>query len=167
MGNHDKFLSHLKSSDLAVWLVAKVLHGRGYSVEIPASSLAERHEDWKEHADSGDLYIWKGKEAKRRIEVKHLSVNFSCRKNWPFGEKFIVCAKHSYDRAAPKPHAYIIVSQDCKTAASVFGSSKDKWRVEQRHDSRYENVKQEFYFAPLELVKFFPLEKRQSCAVLS
>ena len=97
--NHKKFLSHLDESANAVHYIAKWLLNKGYNVQINAASRANSHEDWKAHVDSGDLFI------QQRIEVKHLSCDFSSAETWPFGGKFIVCAKHSWDRAQPKPYA--------------------------------------------------------------
>lgn len=158
MSNHQKFLEHLDASDGAVWIVAKLLHKRGYTVEVPAVSRAEKHEDWKDHADSGDLYITNSRLGivRQRVEVKRLSVNFSSKTDWPFATKFIVCAKHAYDRAIPKPYAYIILASEKKHAACVFSSESTDWYVESRTDARYDPpVTQEFYFAPIDTVTFF------------
>jgi hypothetical protein len=150
--NHQKFLSHLDNSSSAVWLVAEMLNGRGYDVSIPPNTRAERHSDWQNHADSGDIYI------RQRIEVKQLGVAFTCAEDWPFRDKFIVCAKHAFDRATPKPYAYIIVSKCGGHAASVFSSNSASWTVDTRVDSRYEGVEQEFYFSPVADVKWWRMD---------
>lgn len=152
MDNHEKFLEHLDASEEPVWLIARWLSGRGYSVQVPAASRANKREDWKDHVDSGDLYI------SQRVEVKQLSVNFTSRSDWPYRDDFIVCAKHAYDNATPKPYTYIIVSADSSHAAAVMCLDSGKWYTGIREDSRYKGVKQEFYFAPLDTVRFFPLE---------
>lgn len=151
--NHSRFLNHLKESESTVWTIAEWLNGKGYNVTIPASSAAPTHGEWKSHADNGDLYI------NQRIEIKHLGVSFSTKSTWPFGKKFIVCAKHSFDRATPKPFAYIIVSNDKKAMAIVMVTSCAYWAIESKKDSRYNSVDQEFYLCPLEHVKFFKLEQ--------
>lgn len=148
-GNHQRFLQHLSESGGAVWEVAMMLQDRGYFVSVAPTSKAARHEDWKQHADQGDLFI------SQRVEVKRLGVDFTGQEDWPFGDKFIVCAKHSFDRAFPRPYAYVILSSSGQYAATVFTSDCDKWTVEQRTDKRYENVSQEFYFCPFHLVRFF------------
>lgn len=151
--NHSKFLQHLDESQTAVWHVAKWLHGLGYKVAVNAISKAPRHEDWQDYADSGDLEI------NQRMEVKKLSVDFTGPQDWPFGSKFLVCAKHSFDRATPKPHAYIILSKSGTHAAIVKKESYQRWYVEQRKDSRYQDVEQEFYLAPLDCVQFYQLKQ--------
>lgn len=152
-GNHDRFLSHLELSKEAVWQVAKMLSDRGYNVTIPSAAKAAKHEEWKQYADNGDLYV------SQRVEVKQLSADFTGAADWPFGTKFIVCAKHAFDRATPKPFAYLIISRSGKHAAAVFCSDASKWAVESRTDKRYAGVSQEFYFAPMETVRFFAMPR--------
>jgi hypothetical protein len=100
------------------------------------------------HVDNGDLYI------NMRVEVKTLGITFTNRADWKFGDKFIVCAKHSFDNAKPKPYAYIIQSADLKHIAVVNSSTCKQWYTEARKDSRYEDVTQDFYLCPIDLVKF-------------
>jgi hypothetical protein len=149
--NHQKFLSHLESSSQAVWSVAEMLNHRGYNVTIPTATRAEAHGDWKMHADSGDLFI------NQRVEVKQLTVEFTSADDWPFGRKFIVCAKHAFDRATPKPYSFVILSSSGRHAAVVFATDSRTWTVETRTDRRYDNVSQEFYFSPMDRVCFFPM----------
>lgn len=152
--NHDLFLQHLQDSEHARWQVAKWLTGRGYTVAINPLSFAITRDEWKEHTDNGDLHVY------MRVEVKQLSCEFTSRKDWPYGKNFIVCARDSYDRAKPKPFAYLILNRSGTHAAFVLSSSFSTWKVEPRKDSRYHNVEQDFYLAPLESVSFSPLEDR-------
>jgi hypothetical protein len=147
---HEKFIENLTGSMDAVWNVAMWwLQSIGYPVTVNPQSLAPTREQWKEYADQGDLVI------QHRIEVKQISRAFTSAADWPFGRKFIVCARHSFDRAKPKPYAYIIVSADGLYYASVSVSTAERWYVETRADVRYgEDYKQEFYLCPLELVKW-------------
>ncbi|MFW5970495.1 MAG: hypothetical protein ACOCQT_00200 [Desulfovermiculus sp.] len=135
--------------------MARWLHGLGYNVAVNATGRAPRHEDWQDYADSGDLEI------NQRMEVKRLSVDFTGRQDWPFGSKFLVCARHSFDRAMPKPHAYIILNRTGTHAAIVKKETYPQWYVEKRTDSRYQGVEQEFYLAPLECVQFHQLKQQE------
>lgn len=146
--NHEKFLSHLRDSFEGVFVAVRWLNKLGYDVTVKSSTEAKSHSDWKDHADGGDIFI------SQRIEVKKLGVSFT-KERWPFGENFIVCAKHAYDLAKPKPYAYLYLSADRKFAAILKGATRPRWSVQSRTDSRYENVEQEFYFAPLDCVRFF------------
>jgi len=149
--NHKRFLSHLRDSTDGVFSVAKWLNRFGYEVVVKPTREAPRHEDWESYADGGDIYIT------QRIEVKRLGVNFTDN-TWPFGDKFIVCAKHSFDRSVPRPFAYVITSSDQRYAAVVKSETSGQWKVDKRNDSRYEGVSQEFYFAPMDCVHFFRME---------
>ena len=102
------------------------------------------YEDRLEHVDSGDLFLT------QRYEVKRLTRHFTGREDWPFGEKFIVCAKHAFDNAEQKPHLIVILNPSMTVAAIVKGSDCDKWYWEWRRDSRYQDMLQKFYFSPIE-----------------
>lgn len=146
--DHAKFIKHLEESEEAVWSVAQWLQGKGYLVSVAPMSKSKNGKEMKDHVDNGDLFI------NQRVEVKRLGVNFTNADDWPFGDKFIVCGKNAFDRAIPKPYAYIILSNDKKRAAIVMADSSSNWTVEKRKDSRYESVIQDFYFCPKNLVSF-------------
>jgi hypothetical protein len=146
--NHKKFLSHLSESQNSVWLIAKFLNSFGYNVTVNASDKAKEAKDWQSFVDNGDLMI------QQRVEVKALSAEFTNSNDWKFGKKFIVCAKHSFDNATPKPYLYIYLNKQKTHAAFVLSDTFSRWYVETRRDSRYNNVEQEFYFCPLENVVF-------------
>ena len=146
-GTHKKFLEHLDASAGAVWKTAMVAVSQGSPVIINPTTRAETRGDWKKHADDGDLFILK------RVEVKHLSAEFTSRDDWPFGNKFIVCAKDSYDNALTKPTMYCYWSKDKTHYAVVSCRDYKQWTVDTRFDSRYEHDC-EFYFCPTGLVTF-------------
>lgn len=153
MDNHQKFLNHLDQSQVGVWLIANWLSNRGNSVTINPTTKAKTHDEWKDNVDSGDIYI------SQRVEVKSLSASFTSANDWPFGGKFIVCAKHSYDNAKPKPYMYVYLNKEKTHVAIVSNGSYRKWYVESRVDSRYNDVVQEFYFCPLDSVVFMDIRK--------
>lgn len=153
---HAKFLKFLEDSAQAVELVAKRYFMKGYDVFITSGTKAAAPEDWREHVDGGDLYV-RGTDSKpQRIEVKHLTAEFTCREDWPFGNEFIICAKHSYDMALPKPHAYFILSKDREYAGVVLNKTRDKWFVKNIKDSRT-GVPQDFYIINPDHVRFVKL----------
>lgn len=149
---HEQFLADLRNSSLGVFVVADYLLDRGFSCRLPARSYAPTHADWKEHADGGDLFI------DQRIEVKHLSADFTGAHDWPFKD-FMVCNQHSFDNAKPKPWAYFILNKNADTVAIVLvGKTKKSWTVCERTDGR-NNHKQHFYLCPLDLVVFRNIKK--------
>lgn len=155
---HQKFLQNVIASDAAVMAVARWFRMRKHYVAMPPIHLAKAHAEWKKASDSGDLFLWR-KESKRwdRIEVKCITSTFTSRADWPFRDKFIVCSRHSFDRAKRKPFCYLILNPEHTHVGAVFVSTSESWHVEQRADSKFGGMKQDFYFCPLDLVKFFPL----------
>lgn len=146
--NGPRFIKHLEESISGVWEVAKWLHSRGHPVTVNPVFVRPSHDQWKDYTDEGDIFIT------QRIEVKVLSAEFTNKADWPFGGKFIVCAKHAWDRAFPKPYAFIYLNKSRSHAAILMGDTSARWYTEERTDRRYEKVKQSFYFCPLEDVKF-------------
>jgi hypothetical protein len=144
--DHLTFLKHLDASHDAVWCAARWLQNKGHHVVVTPTTKSKTHGEWKQHADSGDLYL------QQRIEVKKRGIDFTAAGDWPHGDKFIVCSRHSYDLARPKPYAWIILNKAKTHAAIVKAESRTRWVVEKRTDSRYQNYTQEFYFCPLDCV---------------
>jgi len=153
--NHEKFQKHLQESMRGVEIVATWLKAKGYEIQVPETKVAPTHEQWREYADHGDLFI------KQRIEVKQLGINFSHAGDWLYAPRYIVCAKHSFDRADHKPHAYVHLSKDGKHAGIVYTSSRSRWYVDTVKDSRYQDYAQECYLAKLSDVKFISLEEKK------
>lgn len=148
--DHERFLADLEKSDHAVWLIARWLHARGNTVKVNAAPKADKPDNWKNYADHGDLEI------SQRVEVKHLSYDFTGRADWPHGLNYIVCSKHSFDRGIPKPYAYIHVNREGTHAGIVLAETAKHWRVKEIKDTRYDRV-QACYLCPLEHVKWIAL----------
>lgn len=149
--DHNRFVDHLNQSRHGVWLVADWLNRRGMDVTITANSVSKGYEDRMDHVDSGDLYI------NQRVEVKSLSAEFTSKNDWPFGKELIVCAKHSYDNATPKPYMYMLLSKDKTHAIIIMGRNHKKWTVKRYKDKRYENMEQDFYISSVDDVDFIKL----------
>ena len=152
--NHVRFLGHLRASNEAVAHVAQWMASHGRDVLIKGTKYASEHSAWRDFADAGDLFILK------RIEVKRLSVDFTGVDDWPFGNNFIVCAKHAFDRAKDKPEAFVILSQNMEHCAVVPVATSNFWYEEERTDSRYTGdvATQVFYFCPIDRVQFRQME---------
>ena len=150
--HHQWFLKELDKSAKAVWMVAHWLNSRGHNVTVNAAGRAPTHADWVDYADNGDLNI------SLRVEVKALTADFTSAEDWPFRGKFIVCAKHAFDRAVPKPYGYIYLNKAKTNMAMVMCQTSKKWYVEKRTDKRT-NIEQEFYLCPLDEVYFHEVER--------
>ena len=153
--NHNKFLKHLDDSSEAVFTVAKHLYLKGLDVRINALKKAEKHSDWKKYKDDGDLFVFND-EKSYRIEVKGLSCDFTNKNDWCFKD-FIVCAKHSFDNANPKPYAYFILNKKRTHCAIVKETTSSTWNIVKRKDNRYKDITQEFYICDLNKIEWICL----------
>jgi hypothetical protein len=150
--NNKRFLQHLRDSHDDVWRVAWWLNSKGYEVRIPPTTYAKNYEDRLNHQDQGDLYVKFQKE--ERVEVKGLSAQFTSKDDWPMGNTAIVCAKHSFDNADPKPFFYLLLSADKVHAMFIRSDTKEHWEVREYTDKRYESMRQRFYVCPIQYIKF-------------
>jgi hypothetical protein len=150
--NNKRFLQHLRDSHDDVWRVAWWLNSKGYEVRIPPTTYAKNYEGRLNHQDQGDLYVKFQKE--ERVEVKGLSAQFTSKDDWPMGNTAIVCAKHSFDNADPKPFFYLLLSADKVHAMFIRSDTKEHWEVREYTDKRYESMRQRFYVCPIQYIKF-------------
>ena len=153
--NHAKFLDHLEASKSPVWLVARWLCDHGFAVSLSPTSKASAHDEWREHVDDGDLGITV------RVEVKHLSCGFTSEADWPFPD-FIVCAKHAWDNAKPKPYRICYLNKDKSHLAVLDTATRDDWTVDRRTDKRYNNVAQDFYICDPSMVTFGAIKRKSN-----
>jgi hypothetical protein len=151
MDDTQRFKNHLEDSKEGVWQVARWLTDLGYPTQVNPTFVSPSYEERLNFLDGGDIYI------SQRIEVKALSASFTCKEDWQFRDKFIVCAKHSFDNAKPKPFMYIYLNKDKTHIAIVKSDSRKHWFVETKKDKRYDDVTQDFYLCPLEYIKFVRL----------
>jgi hypothetical protein len=114
-----------------VWAVAFYLWHKQDSIVIPAMTKAPRHADYRQHQDNGDIYLVgrPGGKPEMRVEVKRISKNFSGPKDWPYGNKFIVCPVSRFDNVRPTPGVVIIVSNDLCNLGIVWAGTKEHWWV--------------------------------------
>ena len=145
---HARFLERLSRSSTAVFVVAKWLHAKGKTIELPALRFAPTAADADHFIDAGDIIVVE----RRRVEVKHLGVTFSDAATWPFKEAF-VSNKSAVDRSIHEVAAWISVSADFKAAAIVPAGSRRHWYLKDVRASNTSNVEQ-FYVCPLEHVEF-------------
>ena len=113
--------------------VAGWMAKNGRVVIVGPMTFAKTHADWKQHSDSGDLFEITHEQLKslekKRIEVKTLGYEFSCRRNWPHRE-FAVCERRSWDDAPEdeKPEAYVLLAKSMKYAGIVLPEkTRSRW----------------------------------------
>ena len=141
-----RFINHLDESAGAVFRTAKYFYNKGIPATIQPMKKAKSYKERMKYTDDGDLMI------SQRIEVKGLSCSFTGRDDWKFGNKLIVCARHSWDLASPKPYAYMLWNKERTHVAIIYGNTRPHWTVAKVRDKRYQNVEQEMYFCSLDHV---------------
>ncbi len=153
MSNYKKFVKHLEDSQESVHHVNNWLKSLGYNAKVNDYTVTDKHENWKDHADNGDITL------EVKVEVKRMSFNFTNINDYKY-KNTIVCAKHSFDRANPKPLMYVILSKDMEHAAIIKSDTHQDWYVEEKQDKRYDNYFQSFYFTNVKNLKFVKLGKK-------
>ena len=154
---HQEFLEDLENSQASVNFMADWLRSRGHEVTVPATRMAPTRGQWKDYVDGGDLFIHWDHES--RLEVRHLGYYFGTRISWPHTPYFMVCDKRVFDDYDPKPFATIFINPPMTHAAMVESSTFDHWYVQWRKNKkRGDNERKQYYFAPMQYVKFFSLE---------
>jgi len=152
--NHQNFQDILKESERAVLRVAEHYIHRGFEVEVPELKVAPTVDVRKQYSDQGDLFVRGPDGLRRRIEVKGLGYQWTCKEDWPH-HRYAVCSKKSWDRADPKPHQYVSLALDFTHIGVVMFDTAPDWTVGRMHDKRYVNDSHhERYFCPLERVWF-------------
>ena len=132
----NKFLERFVGSHSAVEHSAEWLKSLGCkNITIPKPKLAPSHAQWKQYADKGDLFV-----GKTRIEVKGLLKKrywFTRNYEYPY-DNWIICAKHSYDRAIQKPYAYLIWNYKRTHVGIVKVNTLKQWKVTKIKDPNYD-----------------------------
>lgn len=126
LNTRNAFFRRLDASRKSTFLVAEYLHRRGFTIHIPAFDYNERDEPWEEHVDDGDLYVWKEREKMHRIDVKHISLDFTSKSDFPYSHMFVADIR-AINRADPFPLAYIVMNKSCTHLGIVWGNKKDLW----------------------------------------
>lgn len=151
--DHERFLKNLDESEGCVWLAAKYLKDKGFSVTVKANTKSKSYGDRLRHTDHGDLAIQK---EEKKIEVKHIYLPFTSADDFPH-PRIMVCAKHRWDFANPKPDYFMLFNEDMTHFAKIFGHTHETWDEFPFNDRRYEDMKQVAYRCPLDLVEWIKL----------
>jgi hypothetical protein len=153
---HQRVMEAVEASQEAVWRIARQLN-REHHVTVNSARLAPSRAVAADYADCGDLILH------CPIDIKHLTdrnkaAYFTCRDDWAHGNRFIVCAKRSHDKAWPVPTRYIIVNWPMTHVAVVRVSNFADWTVWRDRDWISGEPK-DYYLSPIEQVRFCPIEE--------
>lgn len=144
---HQRFLERLAASSRAVFVVARLQHERGRTVEIAPLRFAPTAADAKDYLDGGDLFVVR----RNRIEVKHLGVSFTGRDDWPHPHVFV--SNEAKVERSPDVFAYVSVSKDLGCIAIIDHATRPDWYVVEGLVRNTGNIERN-YACPLRLVTF-------------
>lgn len=147
------FIKRLKDSQRGVYVIANYLMGLGHTCTLKPLRIRPDASQWKQYQDEGDLFI------QGRIEVKHLSTNFTGLDDYPYKDFVIVCEQKAHDSANPKPCAYFLLSQDEQHAGIIYGRTSPQWELREVIDRRRGHPMM-VYTCPLSVVQFVNVEKK-------
>lgn len=140
--------SHGAVFDVAMWLRAEF----GMNVRVTVPELRPDASVRHAYADSGDI------ECIKRIEVKHRTITFTGRADYPFPTVF-VAEKYTLDRMDLRTvEAFVILSADKAHAAIVSARTRKFWVAESRADGR-DGKQRTFIACPVEHVVFMPIKR--------
>ncbi len=144
------FTDDLAESVNFVWLAAQWLSKKfGFKVLIPPTLVRPNAEQRSEYSDEGDLEIVK------RIEVKHRrSIDFTNTEDFPF-DTVIVDVDFAWDKAHPKPEAYIIFDKDGSHCAIVRSKTSPHWVKRARQVG---GRTRDYYECSVEYVEFWEVK---------
>jgi len=145
--SHRIFLDALDASQEAVFKVARFFYDKGIPCAVNPIQRAPDPDQWKDFKDSGDLTIH------QRVEVKGTSKDWTGPGDFPY-PNMIVCAKHSYDQAFPKPYAYLQLNKAQTVAAVIYSKTEEYWTEKTIKDPRYEDYEQVSYLCPVEHIEW-------------
>jgi hypothetical protein len=118
---HARFLERVKASAHAVFVIGRLQHLNGWTVEIPGVRLAPTAKDAPMFVDKGDLFLVK----RTRLDVKHRDIDFTGREDFPYPTMFV-----SNVAAVDRAHdveAYITVSRDFSCRAIITKETRPHW----------------------------------------
>lgn len=137
------FIADLRKSKEAVAVATKWLSDQGYPVIVRPTFERPNVEQMSEYSDDGDIEILQRVEVKRRQ-----SLTFTSKDDFPF-ETLIVDVCHCYDKAHPKPYAYIIFNREMTRAFIVnVRETRSLWKRVKKKD-RFKGRMREFYECPI------------------
>lgn len=167
--DHDFLTENLKRSSTSVAIKAYGYNLQGIYTWTPpfVGWYKEGEGELCDYQDNGDIFVFREGRADR-MEVKHLSRDFTCYEDWPFkgpkGPEMIVMAQPAFDRADWSIHSVTCFSKNLRHMTILHPSRelKKAWWVDRRTDRRpgANGLKQNYYFAPLGHATFHQTPER-------
>jgi hypothetical protein len=143
---HDGFKDrHLKSVP-AVFAVARWLHLKGNTVEIPGFRQAATAAEHAEYRDAGDLFVLEHGE-RHCYQVRHTpSTHWTCAADWPHRRFFVAGVKAADRDKGDRVWAYVFVNDDFShmAIARADQQSRQAWTQDKCVPSNTNNLEQKY-----------------------
>jgi len=147
----EEFIKDLNRSRYAVNKFAALQQQKGIQIWLPPEQTRPDSSQRMDYADNGDLMV------QMRIEHKAISLNFTCRKDFP-KDSIIVDEKYKYDSKSHMPLLMYVLESSNKThAAVVYSVTRDKWETRDIFDKR-QNRNCTMYMCSKRYVRFCKTE---------
>lgn len=115
----DLAASHVHAEGVAAWL-----RRRGFDAEYVAPPLVPP-EDYPESERGADIRVeWRGRTV--HVDTKQRMFDFDSAETFPYGTTIVVNC-HEWDRANPKPDAFIHTNRDSTACLVVRASTFPAW----------------------------------------
>jgi hypothetical protein len=137
------FVDDLRDSKRAVDAAAAFLNSKGYPVVVRPMFIRPDVSQINDYSDDGDIEIIQRVEVKQRKDT-----SFSSKADFPY-QTLIVDTCRAFDKAKPKPYAYIICNPalTCALVVDVKATRRHWTRVEK--NDRKKGRCTEFYECPI------------------
>lgn len=124
--SYEEFIRRLDNSRPSTFLMAQYLHKRGWDVTVPAFIYPPPDSNWEDNVDNGDVFIEKINNGPHRVDVKHVTLDFTCLDDFPHRNMFVADIR-AIRRADPFPIAYMIVNNKSTHIGIVWSKTKHHW----------------------------------------
>ena len=146
------FVRDLQASQKHVQIVAAWLISKGLTVDVLPIKIRPDVNQMNEYADDGDILVSKYNGKKHRVEVKQRKLKFTSIHDFPY-PSIIIDVAHTWDRADPKPAAYILTNIDTTVAIVIKSKTSNKWIRKQKWD-RFKKRNRIFLECPVSFGEF-------------
>lgn len=145
------FIQDLRDSRVAVEVVTRWLVQRGYAVVVRPTFERPNPSQRFDYSDSGDLEIV------QTVEVKRRGFTFTCKEDFPYPSTFVDTCHH-YDKAHPKPYAYVHLNREMTAALIIEGRTRSHWSRSVVNVGSQGRVK-ELYVVALDYTQIVPISE--------
>jgi len=149
--NDPYFVDDLKKSDYCTRKIVAWFRKMGHNAVAKKMAIRPTIDEFADYSDQGDIFV-----GEKRVEAKQRMIDFNSKEEFPY-PTIIVDATHCWDKATPKPYAYVLTNKQMTCCLIVRGSTRKDWTERQKWD-RFKKRMRSFYECPIILTEFRKLD---------